>query len=111
METTGAPHSSTACEAIGDRQPLIQDLVRIIDLAAAGAREVAAEQRLEHQHERIAFAPGQLLADDVGADARLLQERNGQGGLSEWSDAVRTRCRCAPARGAIRREGEIRRSP
>src|SRR5665213_3453530 len=37
-------------EAFRDREALVQDLVGIVDLAAAGAGEVAAEQRLEHEH-------------------------------------------------------------
>ena len=60
-------------QAFVDRQPLIQDLVGIIDLAAARACEVAAKQRLEHQHERIAFSACELLANYVRADARFLQ--------------------------------------
>ena len=56
IETTGAPHSSIASMHSSKLKPLVQDLVGIIDLAAAGAGEVAAEQRLEHQHERIALA-------------------------------------------------------
>ena len=55
-------------ERILDRDALVQDLVRIVDLAAAGAGEIAAEQRLQHQHERIALAAGEMLADDVAAD-------------------------------------------
>ena len=42
--------------ALGDRQALVQDLGRIVDLAAAGAGQVAAEQRLQHQHQRVALA-------------------------------------------------------
>ena len=61
-------------EAFRDAEALIEDRVGIIDLAAAGARQVAAKQRLEHEHQRVASASRQLLADDVGADARLLQE-------------------------------------
>src|SRR5271170_619069 len=37
----------------------------ILDFAAARAGEVAAKQRLEHQHERILLAAFQFLADDV----------------------------------------------
>ena len=48
-------------EAVLDRNALIQDLVGIIDLAAAGAGEIAAEQRLQHQHERIALAACKML--------------------------------------------------
>ena len=41
-------------EAFIDAQALIEDRVGVVDLAAAGAGEIATEQRLEHQHERIA---------------------------------------------------------
>jgi hypothetical protein len=40
----------------------------IVDLAAADAGEVAAEQRLEHQHQRVVLAAKQLLLDEVRAD-------------------------------------------
>ena len=63
-------------ERVLDRDALVQDLVRIVDLAAAGACEIAAEQRLQHQHERIAFAARQMLADDVAADLGDLPYRN-----------------------------------
>ena len=59
------------------RQALVQDLVGVIDLAAAGARQVAAKQRLEHEHQRVALVALEVLTHDVRADARLLQERNG----------------------------------
>jgi hypothetical protein len=38
---------------------LAQDLDRMLDLPAAVAREVAAEERFEHQHERVAFVARQ----------------------------------------------------
>jgi len=60
-------------ETFVDRESLIQDLVGIIDLAASRASEVAAEQRFQHQHERIAPPACKLLLDDVCADARFLQ--------------------------------------
>ena len=43
-----------------------QDVGWVLDLAASGAGQVAAEQRLEHEHERIALASGQFLAQNVG---------------------------------------------
>ena len=58
------------------RQALVQDLVRIVDLAAPGAGQVAAEQRLQHQHERIALAPREMLTEHVRPDAGRLQQRN-----------------------------------
>ena len=43
-----------------------QDVGGVLDLSASGARQIAAEQRLEHEHERVALASGQLLPQDVG---------------------------------------------
>ena len=48
-------------EALLDGQVLLEDLGRVLDLAAAGARQIAAEQRLEHEHQRIALPAGELL--------------------------------------------------
>ena len=63
-------------QALRDAEALVEDLVGIIDLAAAGAGQIAAEQRLQHQHQRITLAPRQMLADDIAADVGLLQQRN-----------------------------------
>ena len=60
-------------EAVGEWQPLVENLVWIIDLATARASEIAAEQRFEHQDERKALAPGQALAHHIGADLSHLQ--------------------------------------
>ena len=59
-------------EALRHRQTLVEDLVGVVDLAAAGAGEVAAEQRLQHEHERVALNPAQMLAHHISADANLL---------------------------------------
>jgi fructosamine-3-kinase len=59
-------------EAFLHRQALIEDGVGIVDLAAADAGEVAAKQRLQHQHQRIAFAAFQALPHDVGTNSRHL---------------------------------------
>ena len=61
-------------EAVGKRQALVENLVWIIDLAAARASEIAAEQRFEHQDERKALASRQALAHHIGADLRHLQK-------------------------------------
>ena len=46
-------------EAFLRREVLLEHVRRILDFAAAGARQVAAKQRLQHQHQRIALAaPG-----------------------------------------------------
>jgi hypothetical protein len=57
------------------RHAAIEDRIGIVDLAAADACEVAAEQRLQHQHQRIALASQQLLLGHVAADAELFEER------------------------------------
>jgi hypothetical protein len=63
-------------QALLDRQVLFQDLGRVLDLAAAGAREIAAEQRLEHEHQRIALPAGKLLPDDIGRHRPHLRQRH-----------------------------------
>src|SRR5262249_29541028 len=63
-------------QAFLDRQPAIEDWIGIVDLAATDARKVAAKQRLQHQHERIAFAPQEFLLEDVGADTHFFEKRN-----------------------------------
>ena len=79
ITTIGAPHSSTDFEAFGDAEPLVQDRVGIVDLAAAGAGQVAAEQRLQHQHERVAPDAAQMPPHDIGADTDLLVQWDGHG--------------------------------
>ena len=76
MVTIGAPHSSTAREALLERRCLLEDVGGVLDLAAAGAGEVAAEQRLEHEDQRIALAAPQLLPQHVGRDGPHLGDRN-----------------------------------
>ena len=78
MTTTGAPHSSTEARQSSTREALVENRVRIVDLAAAGAGEIAAEQRLQHQHERIALPAGEMLADDIAADRQDIAKRDGQ---------------------------------
>ena len=52
-------------EALLRREFFLQDVRRILDLAAARARQVTAKQRLQHQHQRIALASGQLLFNNI----------------------------------------------
>ena len=65
-------------QCILDGHVLVQDRIRIVDLAAARASQIAPEQRLQHQHQRIALAAGQSLANDVATDKQLLKKRNAQ---------------------------------
>ena len=64
-------------QAVLDGQPLVEDFFRIVDLAAAGAGQIAAEQRLKHQHQRIPLASQQMLLDDISANPDRLIQRHG----------------------------------
>src|SRR5262249_35926521 len=55
-------------EALLGSQLLFQDMARILNLPAAGAGQIAAVERLEHQHERVPLPSLQLLAQDVSGD-------------------------------------------
>ena len=62
-----------------DRKPLVEDMIGVIDLAAAGAGQIAAEQRLHHEHERITSHAQEVLLDEIRADFCDIAERNGHG--------------------------------
>ena len=49
-------------QSVGDTHAPLQYLFRIVDLAAAGAGEIALEQGFQHQHKRIAPLTAQLSA-------------------------------------------------
>src|SRR5581483_5727444 len=70
----GGPALVDGVETFLDRQAPVEDRVRVIDLAAARAGKIAAEQRLEHQHERIPLAAHQLLLEQIGADPDFFME-------------------------------------
>jgi hypothetical protein len=55
-----------------DREALIKDRIGVVDLAATHAGEIAAEQRLEHEHQRIALDALEPLLGEIRADADLL---------------------------------------
>ena len=44
-------------EALFRREIHLQNVRRILNFSAARARQIAAEQRFQHQHQRIAAAP------------------------------------------------------
>src|SRR5579875_144325 len=73
-----------------DRHAPAQDVVRMLDLAAARAGEVALEQRLERQHQRILLAPAQPLGEDVPADLEALTQRYAHQALTSRGGAKRT---------------------
>src|ERR1019366_4207097 len=58
------------------RQVLLEHVRGILDLAATGASQVAAEQRLQHQHQRVALAALDLQRQDVRGDRPHLRNRN-----------------------------------
>ena len=55
-------------EALLHRKALVEDCIRIINLATADTGEVAAEQWLQHQHKRIPLTPRKALLHDVRTD-------------------------------------------
>ena len=66
-------------EAFVDTEAEIEDMFWKLNLTADGAFEIAAEQRLQHQHQRVSLHARNVLLQDVGADSCLLDERNSQG--------------------------------
>ena len=75
IATIGAPHSSTASRHSCTDIRRFRIASGIVDLAATDAGQVAPEQRLQHQHQRIAFAAHHLLLEKVGAKAHLFEKR------------------------------------
>ncbi len=57
-------------------EAFVEDVVGVLDFAAAGAGEVAAEERLEHEHEGIVFVAAELLVDDITCHRPHLGDRN-----------------------------------
>ncbi len=55
-------------EALLGREVLLEHMRGILDFAAAGAGQVAAKQRLQHEHQRVALAPLQALLEDIRRD-------------------------------------------
>ena len=63
-------------EALFRRQFALENVTGILDLSAAGARQVAAIERLQHEHQRVALAPFQLLLEHVAGDGPHLRRGN-----------------------------------
>ena len=77
IETIGAPHSSIAA-SLSRPASAAEDLGGVLDLAAAGAGEVAREQRLQLDDQRELVATGPLLLQQV------LPDREGSGAVG-WA--------------------------
>ena len=63
-----------SCEHLLEREMVPQHFDRMLNLAAAVARKVAAEERFEHQNERILVAACETLPDHIRSDACCLPE-------------------------------------
>jgi hypothetical protein len=66
------------CQCLLDAHALLQNFLGLIDLAAAGASQIALEQWLQHHRQRITLLTAQLLAKNVASDRGLLDKRNTQ---------------------------------
>src|SRR5215472_19003938 len=60
--------------ALLDRQSPGQDVVRVLDLAATSAGEVALIERFQLQHQRELLDASNALLHDVEADGQLLSQ-------------------------------------
>src|SRR5664280_1000195 len=67
------------------REVLLEHVRGILDLAASGASQIAAEERLQHQHQRIALAALDLLLQDVRSDRPHLRNRNTHAVKPRWN--------------------------
>src|SRR5882724_727690 len=63
-------------ETLLRRKLSLEDVSRILDLAATGTGEVAAEQRLKHKDEWILFASGDLLPEHITSHRPHLRNGN-----------------------------------
>ena len=64
-------------QALLQRQVLLDDLRRVLDLPAAGAGKVATEERLQHEHQRVPLPALEFLAHNVAGDCIALRQGNG----------------------------------
>jgi hypothetical protein len=72
-------------QTLFNRKPLIQHMIRILNLPAAGAGQITSEERLQHQHERIPLHPAQLLGEHILRDSCHLGKWNSHSSLSFFS--------------------------
>ena len=79
--TTGDRHDRRATlidrlETLLRREVRPQNLRRLLDLSTPAAGEIAAEEGLEHEHERVAMIATPPLAEDMPNDRDHLPDRN-----------------------------------
>jgi len=51
-------------------------VVRVLDFATARTGEVATEEGLEHEDERVSFVAAQFLPENIGSDRPSLTDRD-----------------------------------
>jgi hypothetical protein len=75
-----ADHGSAAfihgLETLFRRKVLFQDVGRVLDLSTASAGKIAAEERLQHEDERVLLASGELLPQDISSHCPHLRNGN-----------------------------------
>jgi len=55
-------------------QPFIQNVIRVLDLAATRTSEIATEEGLEHEDERVSLVAAQFLPDNIRGDCPSLAD-------------------------------------
>lgn len=78
-QTIGGPALVDCPKRFLDGKALLQGFLRIIDLAATGAREIALEKRFQHQYQRKTLFSRKLPLYQVLCDPVLLDHWNGRG--------------------------------
>ncbi len=84
--TTGNRHHRRSTlfyrpEALLRAQLRFQNMCRILNLSATRTCQVAAEQRLQHQHQRISLPSFELLLQDIRCNSPGLRNWYGHSGL------------------------------
>ncbi len=63
-------------EALFRRHLALQHMRRILHLAATGTGQIAAEQHLQHHHQRVVLAPLEPVLEHITAHRPHLRDRN-----------------------------------
>src|SRR5262249_21127074 len=63
-------------DALRHREMPLEQRRRVLDLSAAGATQIAPEQRLQHQHEGVALPSRDPLLQYVAGHGEYLGDRN-----------------------------------
>jgi len=69
-------------EALLGCQVFLENVGGVLDFSAAGAGEIAAEEWLEHEDERISLSAGEFLPQHVACDGPHLGDWNSHGNRS-----------------------------